>query len=91
MENWKEIYPYVAVRRVRQFDDDKFEISDQIPPTVPGKTVDFQTVFCAIEDAKMAIFKKCRRGHRLNAVKLSPGEVQCVLDQLQDILYSNCK
>lgn len=32
MENWKETYPYVTVKRVRQFEDEKFEISDVVPP-----------------------------------------------------------
>lgn len=91
MKNWKEQYPYVHVRRVRQFTDEKFEITDVMPPTVQGKTVDFQTVFFAIEDAKMAMFQKCRKGHRLNAVKVSPEDVQKMLDELQGFIYSNCK
>jgi len=90
MENWKEKYPYVEVKRVRQFEDE-FEISDVIPPTVLGKTVEFQTVFCALEDAKRALFNKCRRGHRLNAVKLSPEDVRDLIDQVQNFIYSNCR
>lgn len=91
MENWKETYPYIAVKRVWLFEDEKFEISDVVPPTVPDKTVEFQTVYFALEDAKRALSNKCRRGHHLNAVKLSYSDVQELINRVQDFVYSNCK
>ncbi len=86
MKNWRSTYPYVGVKRTRQFEDEKFEISDSMPPTVVGKNIDLQTVYFVLEDAKRFLSDKCRRGHRLNAVKLNLFEVQELINQIQDFI-----
>lgn len=89
MENFREVYPYKEVKRIRKFGQEEFEISDSVPPTVQHRTVGFQQVYCALEDAKRALADRCRRGHHLHIKKLSYSEVQDIIDSVQDFLYSN--
>lgn len=91
MENWKQVYPYVEATHIRQFGSEKIEVEQAIPPTVLNKSVDFQTVYFVIYDAKREVFNRCRRGRRLSAVKLTCAEVQDILAKMEDYLYLNCK
>jgi len=89
MENFRENYPYKNVKRIRKFGLEEFEINDSVPPTVQNKLVEFQHVFCALEDAKRALADKCRKGHNLQVKKLRYSDVQGILDLVQDFLYSH--
>lgn len=91
MENWKQVHPYVEATQIRQFGSEKIQVEQAIPPTVLNKSVDFQTVYFAVDDAKREVFNRCRRGRRLSAVKITCAEVQDILSKMEDYLYSHCK
>lgn len=65
-----------------------FNIEDCYPPTLQGESIPAESAYFITNDAKRLVGEKCKRGHQLNARKLSAQQVYEILDAVMDALYA---
>ncbi len=90
MENsYREVYPYEKTSyMIKDENGEDYEQSTYVPKLIIDKQVSMLDVFIALDDAKCLVRDKCKRGHNLNARKISADEVCALLFDLQDLLYN---
>lgn len=88
-KTWRDAYPYIGIQRKRHFDELEFDVSDVYPPSIHEKKIALTDVYFVTEDAKQKLSDMCRRGHHLNARKLSYSDVLKIIDQVQDLIFQS--